>query len=407
MKSKTKLGKYGLPLKVIYCSHCTRSNQRPHNLGEFIQIKNKKKKFVELDHKDGMCDACKFYFEKQKINWKKREKELIKLCNKYRKNNGKFDVIVPGSGGKDSIYVTHQLKYKYKMNPLLVTWAPNMITKDGKQNFDAWVNMGMRNYTFYQNHKIHKKLTKLAFENLCHPFQPFIIGQKNFAPKMAMKFNINLVMFGEHDAEFGMMMHKKNNPKMDKSFFVSDKNYKDLYLSGIKVSELIKKYGFTLNDLESYLPINNQQFNKSKVEFHFFSYYKKWNFHDNYYYAIKNSNFKPSPFRLEGSHDKYASMDDKIDWLHFYTFYIKFGMGRTTAATDQEIRSGIINREEGIALIKRFDGEFPKKYLKDCLDYMGITKKQFYKVIDKARPNHLWKKKQGVWKLKYPIWKKK
>ena len=53
-------------------------------------------------------------------------------------------------------------------------------------------------------------------------------------------------------------------------------------------------------------------------------------------------------------------MDDKIDWLHFYTFYSKFGMGRATAATDQEIRSGIISRDEGTALVKKFDGEFPK-----------------------------------------------
>lgn len=404
MKNKTKLGKYGLPLKVIFCSYCTRSNQRPHNLGEFINDKNKRKSFVKLNHKDGMCDACKFYFEKQKINWKKRELELKKLCDKFRKNNGEFDVIVPGSGGKDSIFVTHQLKHKYKMNPLLVTWAPNIITDIGKQNFKAWTNMGMPNYTYYQNHKIHKKLTKLAFLNLCHPFQPFILGQKNLAPKLAIKFNINLVMFGEHDCEFGMMMNKKNNPKMDKSFFVTDKNYNDLHISGIKVSELINKYQFTLDDLEDYLPLKDKTFTKSKIEFHFYSYYKKWNFHDNYYYAIKNSDFKPSPYRIEGSHDKYASMDDKLDYLHFYTFYIKFGMGRATSATDQEIRSGVINRDEGVALVKRFDGEFPKKYLKDCLDYMGLTKEEFLKVIDKARPNHLWKKRDGKWQLRHPIW---
>jgi N-acetyl sugar amidotransferase len=407
MKNKIKLGKYGLPIKIFYCTHCTRSNQRPHNTGEFNQIKNENKSFVELNQKNGICNACKFYFEKQKINWEFREKELIKLCDKFRKNNGEFDVIVPGSGGKDSLYVAHQLKYKYRMNPLSVTWAPNMKTEDGIKNFEAWLDIGLPNYTFYQNPYVHRKLTRLAFLNLCHPFQPFIIGQKNFAPKIAVKFNINLVMFGEHDAEFGMMMNKKNNPKMDKSFFVSDKNYKDLYLSGIKVSELIKKHNFTLNDLESYLPLNSKTFKKSKIEFHFFSHYKKWNFHDNYYYAIKHSNFKPSSSRLEGSHDKYASMDDKLDWLHFYTFYIKFGMGRTTAATDQEIRSGIINRNEGIALIKRFDGEFPEKYLKDCLDYMKIKKKKFLEIIDKARPAHLWKKRLGKWILRQPIWESK
>ena len=130
-----------------------------------------------------------------------------------------------------------------------------------------------------------------------------------------------------------------------------------------------------MKDLKIYLPLEEKKFEKNKLEFHNFSYYKKWNFHDNYYYAVENTDFKPNFERLEGSYDKYASMDDKLDWLHFYTFYIKFGMGRTTAATDQEIRSGVITRDEGVKLVKRFDGEFPKQYLKDCLNYMGISKK--------------------------------
>ena len=98
-------------------------------------------------------------------------------------------------------------------------------------------------------------------------------------------------------------------------------------------------------------------------------------------------------------------MDDKLDWLHFYTFYTKFGMGRATAATDQEIRSGVITRDEGIRLVKRFDGEFPKKYLDDCLKYMGISRKRFNYIINKFRPKHLWEKKRNKWILKKPIWK--
>ena len=98
-------------------------------------------------------------------------------------------------------------------------------------------------------------------------------------------------------------------------------------------------------------------------------------------------------------------MDDKIDWLHFYTFYTKFGIGRATAASFQEIRAGVITRDEGIALVKRFDGEFPAQYLKDCLDYLDITEQKFYDITDESRPDHLWKKEHGEWKLRQPIWK--
>ena len=396
-------GKFGLPLKILYCKNCTRSNQRPHSLGEFTQTKKMKKSYVGFDE-TGICEACKYFLEKKIINWTEREKELSKLCNKFRKNNGEYDVIVPGSGGKDSFYVAHQLKNHYKMNPLLVTWKPAMYTDQGIKNFNAWLNLGIPNFTFHQNPLVHKLLTKIAFKKLCHPFQPFILGQKNFAPKFAKKFDIKLIMYGENAIELGMDKKNKNNPKMSNKYFSSNKDPKTNVISGVTVLELIKKYKLSLNDLEPYLPLAEKDFKKSGIEFHTFSYYKKWNFHDNYYYAIENTEFKPNPEALEGSYDKYASMDDKLDWLHFYTFYTKFGMGRTTAATDQEIRSGAITREEGVKLVKRFDGKFPKKYLNDCLEYMGITLKEFKKTIDNFRPRHLWKKERGKYKLRKPIW---
>ena len=115
---------------------------------------------------------------KNNINWEEREKKLVDLCNKYRKNNG-YDCIIPGSGGKDSAFASHILKYKYGMNPLTVTWAPHLYTDIGWQNFTNWCHVGgFDNILFTPNGKLHRLLTKLAFENLFHPFQPFIIGQK-------------------------------------------------------------------------------------------------------------------------------------------------------------------------------------------------------------------------------------
>lgn len=107
---------------------------------------------------------------------------------------------------------------------------------------------------------------------------------------------------------------------------------------------------------------------------------------------------------MEGSYSKYSSIDDKIDWLHYYTTYIKFGIGRATYDSAQEIRNGDITRDEGIRLIKRFDGEFPRLYLNDCLNYMGLSEARFYEIIDRARPPHLWKHRNGRWELKVKIW---
>ena len=52
---------------------------------------------------------------------------------------------------------------------------------------------------------------------------------------------------------------------------------------------------------------------------------------------------------------------------------IKFGLGRTSYDAAQEIRNEKITREEGIALVKKYDSEFPKKYFKDFekLEHIG------------------------------------
>ena len=76
---------------------------------------------------NGVCNACLYWERKgQVIDWKTREKELKDLCDRFRRKDGRHDVVVPSSGGKDSAFVAHQLKYKYKMNPLTITWAPLM-----------------------------------------------------------------------------------------------------------------------------------------------------------------------------------------------------------------------------------------------------------------------------------------
>ena len=87
---------------------------------------------------------------------------------------------MPGSGGKDSFYASYILKYKYKMNPLTVTWAPHIYTDWGWHNFQAWIKSGFDNYLFTPNGKTQRLLTRLAIEKIFHPFQPFIMGQNLF-----------------------------------------------------------------------------------------------------------------------------------------------------------------------------------------------------------------------------------
>ena len=84
--------------------------------------------------------------------------------------------------------------------------------------------------------------------------------------------------------------------------------------------------------------------------------------------------------------------------------YIKFGLGRCTSDSAQEIRTNHITREEGVHLVRKFDGEFPIKHFQVFLDYCGITEEYFHEVIDSWRSEHLWgKDENGEWKIKHNV----
>lgn len=382
------------------------SNQRPSSVAEFQNKPEALKRAISFGE-DGICEACRYAEKKKKINWDEREKELIELCNKYRRNDGRYDVVVPGSGGKDSVQAAHMLKYKYNMNPILITWPPALYTDIGRRNFESWLNTGFANYTYNQNRKLHRFLTKSAFENLGHPFQPFILGQKNLAPRLSILLDIPLVIFGENEAEYGNAIEDNEKPTRDPKYYSAELSISDLVLGGVPAKDLIHDFGFKLSDLEAYFPVNPYDLQKTGTTVHYLGYYVKWHPQETYYYSIENSDFMPNDHRTEGSFSKYSSLDDKIDWLHYHTTTIKFGIGRATYDSAQEIRNGDITRDEGISLIKRFDGEFPEQYIKDCCDYMDITLDRYHEVIEKFRSPHLWEKNYGKWELKHPIWKEK
>jgi len=396
--------KYGLPREVKFCTACVISNQRPSSVVEFKNRADDPKPTISFDD-EGLCAACHYARIKETIDWKERERELIELCNRFRSRDGSYDCIVPGSGGKDSAFTSHILKYKYGMNPLTVTWAPHIYTEIGWRNFQSWIEHGADNYLYSPNGKLHRLLTRLAFENLVHPFQPFIIGQKLVGPRLSSLYGIPLVFYGENQAEYGNDIKANESPKMDMSFFYSGKpDRSDLFLGGLPVSELIERHSVDARDLNPYLPLDGEKLHRVGTEVHYLGYYLKWDPQECFYYAVENTGFQPNVERTEGSYSKYSSIDDRIDPLHYYTTYIKFGIGRATYDAAQEIRNKKITREEGVALARRYDAEFPAKYFKDILDYMGITQERFNEVIDGARSPHLWQHASGEWKLRHAVW---
>ncbi|MDF2439445.1 MAG: hypothetical protein JWN98_429 [Abditibacteriota bacterium] len=413
--------KYGLPREVRFCKKCVISNQRPNSAVEYSHTKESKKKTINFDE-DGICDACRLAEQKHggAIDWQQREEQLKELCDRHRKHDGSYDCLVPGSGGKDSFYAAHVLKYKYGMHPLTVTWAPHVYTDWGWKNQQAWIHAGFDNYLCTPNGRVHRLLTRLAVENLFHPFQAFIFGQKALAPKMSLLHDIPLVFYGENEAEYGNPLGDTQSAKRDWSYFTSDDKSK-IYLGGTSLADLKNEFGVDENDLQPYLPANPEAIEKKNVEVHYLGYYLKWHPQSCYYYAVEHGGFQASPERTPGTYSKYNSIDDRIDDYHYYTTFIKFGIGRATYDAAQEIRSRDITREEGVALVKRFDGEWPERFADEIFEYLSIPEKQFpqasrmfeqpimdkdyfMSLADQFRSPHLWQRENSQWKLRHAVW---
>ena len=412
--------KYGLPADVQFCKSCVISNQRPNSAVEYNHTKDSKKTTINFDD-EGICDACRFAERKASgINWDDRDEELRELLDRHRSTDGSYDCLVPGSGGKDSFYASHILRTKYGMHPLTVTWSPHIYTEWGWRNFQRWIHAGHDNYLMTPNGRVHRLLTRLAVDNLFHPFQPFMFGQKALAPKMALMFNIPLVIYGENEAEYGNPIGDTESSKRDWSYFTAEDQSK-VSLGGVSVPNLKKYFGLEQQDLIPYLPANPNQIAEKNIEVHYLGYYLKWHPQSCYYYSVENGGFEASPERTPGTYSKYNSIDDRIDDFHYYTTGIKFGIGRATYDAAQEIRSGDIDRQEGIALVKRFDHEFPNRFSDEIFKYLSIssdefpeaskmfeepimTKNYFERLTDSFRSPHLWKWEDNQWKLRHAVW---
>ena len=68
----------------------------------------------------------------------------------------------------------------------------------------------------------------------------------------------------------------------------------------------------------------------------------------------------------------------------------------------RDIRDGLISREEAVALVKKYDTEFPEKYFQFFLEYIDIDEQKYWEVIDNARSPHLWEKIGNDWNLRHP-----
>ncbi len=368
-------------MKIINCKICLTPNTRPR---------------VKFGG-DGICNACHYKDEKNKINWDDRKVELEEICNKFRSKTNDYDCIVPWSGGKDSSSIAYKLKFNHGMNPLLVTFSPLLPSNVGVQNRKNFLSLGFDNIYFYPNEKVSKLLAKRFFIERGNPKVHWDAGINSLPIKVACEKNIKLVFYAEHgESEYGGRVLNKDSDKI--------RNFEEVIENQIGddpknwVSDEINEY-----DLQPYVYPEISLIKEKKITAYYYSYFEKWDIHRNYEFIKDKMEFIENKKRISGTFQNYDSLDDYIDPLYYYMQYIKFGFGRALRDASRLIRNNHLKRQEGLQYVKSYDGEFPDVEFQAVLNYLNLSSEEFNEMVDKHRNDEIWEKSGNTHKLKFEI----
>jgi hypothetical protein len=100
----------------------------------------------------------------------------------------------------------------------------------------------------------------------------------------------------------------------------------------------------------------------------------------------------------------YAKIEDHANDVHDYLKYLKFGYGRATDDASMEIRHGRMTREEGLEAVRHYDAREPSSLQYYC-EFLGITRGQFYDLVEAMRDAKLWRKAGTEWQAADAVWK--
>ncbi len=374
-----------------YCVRCVTPDTRPR---------------IEIDE-EGVCNACRHADKKKnEIDWNAKKKEFEKLLDEVRTRDPlKYDCVVAGSGGKDSIYVAYRIKHDYKMNPLLVTYPVDnqMYTAAGKKNFEIFrTKMGIDHITFTPNPVIDKKLLKKFFMLYGDPYLPWSKAVHTLPVKVAIAFGIRLIIYGEPPSEYGGpdigVMSVKSVKELARTGSVKDLKEPENW------PELFPDNSVKLSDLKAYIYPTQEELDRAKIKAVYFGYYHFWDQYQNYKFCRENFGWNEHDYRFEGTWMNWHSLDDKMDTFYQYLMMLKFGISRAQKEAAPLIRTGHLTKEEFMSRIKNVYYEFPYRYLRECMDWLDMSEKEFFDVLEKFRNKEIWERVGCEWRIKNPPW---
>lgn len=330
---------------------------------------------------DGVCNACRNYENRSKVDWDERKAELNELLDKYRsKDSSTWDCIVPVSGGKDSTYQVIRI-LQLGLNPLCVTSTTCDLSELGRKNIDNIKRLGVDYVEFSPNPITRAKLNRVGLIEVGDISWPEHVGIFTIPVRAAVQFNVPLIIWGENSQnEYG-------GPAASAERNILNRRWLEEFggLLGMRVTDLIGREGIEEKHLIPYNYPSDEELRKTGVTGLFLGHYLPWDGLSNTLISSVNG-FSSYEKIVEGSMVNYENLDNHQTGIHDYFKYLKFGFGRATDLACMHIRRGRLTREDGINIAINLDGKFPWEYLgkslQEILNPLNISENEFMKLCD-------------------------
>lgn len=378
--------------RIIHCRTCLMPSSRPR---------------VVFDE-TGQCNACKWLLgDYQRIDWAARRKEFEQVVDANRRHQT-YDCIVPMSGGKDSGTIAYRLKHEMGLNPLAVCYGQMLWTEPGRHNFEQVSRAGIDCVYLRHNQAVSRQLARRFQLERGHVKQHYDAGVNATPVRMAVELGIPLIFYAEHGESFygGLVLNEESRRTRDLVEVLEH-----------QVGDDARNWatdGISERDLWPYIYPDVAEVRKTGLQAFYFSYFFPWDILNNALFARENMNFRrafAAPIiselpgwwgRSDGSFEGFDSIDDMVDDLDFYMMFVKFGFGRATRMASRLIQMHHMTRDEGLALVRRFDGEFPRRYLAEILEYLDMSEDELRRSVEDHRNPELWTQENGKWSLRFP-----
>ena len=309
----------------------------------------------------GVCNACQNAKKSADIDWDSRWDDLVKIADSVEDHGG-YNIVIPVSGGKDSTYLAVIAK-DLGLRPLCVNVSPCEPTPLGEKNLKNLSELGFDIFRFIPNAKIMPELVKRSFYEDGDPCTSHEFMLYSIPLKVAMKFNIPLIMWAENSqVEYG---------NFDIQCGLWGRSHKHWLSSTVTEDDLIPFYQPTEKEIED-----------SEIKALYLSDYIRWDSRQVADFAINHGlEARPKDELLgTGGYWDFEQLDDECPVIGHHIKHQKFGYGRATDQACRDIRSGYINREHGLQLAKKYDGYLSHEYIENFCKYIGIDKEEFHRV---------------------------